>query len=188
MGQAKQRGSQQQRIEQAQAEIAVMKPEKLVCNHCEADIFDLEIMDTRGMPGLKAAFSGICTCGRPSFGFLGSAEAIERATETMQQVFDEDDGLVLSSKPVPMTGVHVIINETKTSKIVLDQFPCAECGKPVIPGAEQTTNYEKPVKHALQFGDCTHCGTQHLVASAVTKADCVALEPIVKKLIKSFGK
>lgn len=186
MGQAKKRGSQQQRIEQAQAEIAVMKPEKLVCNSCGADVFDLEVMDSRGMPGIKAAFAGLCACGHPSFGLFGNAEAVAAASEAMQEVF-KGEGPLLTSKPVPMTGVHVIINETKSSKIVLDQFPCAECGKPVTPSAEQTTVYENPVKHAVQFGDCTHCGAQHLVASTETKANCIALEPVVKKLTKSIN-
>jgi hypothetical protein len=186
MGQAKQRGSQQQRIEQAKAEISVMKPEKIVCNNCSTDIFDVEVMDSRGMPGIKAAFAGLCVCGHPSFALLGSAEAVADATAAMQKVF-ENEGPLMSGKPVPMTGLHVIINETKTSKIVLDQFPCAECEEPVFPGAEQSTVFDQPVKHSLQFGDCTHCGTKHLVASAETKADCIALEPVVKKITKSIG-
>ena len=53
MGQARQRGSLDQRIAQAQAKIEATRPEKLVCNGCGADVTIIHPVSTRGLPGVE---------------------------------------------------------------------------------------------------------------------------------------
>ena len=56
MGQAKQRGSQEERAKQAREKIEAMKPAMIICNACQAEITDVHAMDARGMPGIRAVF------------------------------------------------------------------------------------------------------------------------------------
>lgn len=77
MGQAKQRGSQTERIAQAQAKIAASKPEKLVCNGCGADVTDINPVSTRGLRGLESIWVGQCDCGQTTFAALGDPKAVE---------------------------------------------------------------------------------------------------------------
>ena len=49
MGQTKPRGSLEQRVAQAQAKIEATRPEKLVCNHCSADVTQINPVSTRGL-------------------------------------------------------------------------------------------------------------------------------------------
>ena len=46
MGQAKQRGTKEQRIAQAQAKRAALRPENLVCGACQTAVSEFEEMDT----------------------------------------------------------------------------------------------------------------------------------------------
>ena len=54
MGQAKNRGTQAERVAQALAKIEAKRPEKLVCNSCGADVRQVNPVSTRGLRGLKA--------------------------------------------------------------------------------------------------------------------------------------
>ena len=86
MGQAKRRGSRDERIAQAQARVTALRPEKLTCAKCQADIFEFEVMETQVLPGLEAAFMGKCPqCDQVSFAFKGTPEAMEDAAA----LFDE---------------------------------------------------------------------------------------------------
>jgi hypothetical protein len=60
MGQAKQRGSQEQRISQAKAKTDALRPEKLVCGACKTAFTEFAAMDTRNMRGINAVFGGQC--------------------------------------------------------------------------------------------------------------------------------
>ena len=77
MGQAKQRGSLEQRIAQAQAKIEATRPEKLVCNHCSADVTTINPVSTRGLRGLEAIWVGQCECGHTTFAASGDPKAVE---------------------------------------------------------------------------------------------------------------
>ena len=59
MGQAKNRGSHQQRVEQAKARIDALRPAIIICNDCKSEITDIEVMDTRGIIGVDACFAGV---------------------------------------------------------------------------------------------------------------------------------
>lgn len=77
MGQAKNRGSQAERIAQAQAKIAASKPEKLVCNGCGADVTQIHPVDTRGLRGIEAIWVGQCECGQTTFAASGEPKAVD---------------------------------------------------------------------------------------------------------------
>lgn len=77
MGQAKQRGSRTERVAQAQAKIEAGRPEKLVCNHCSADVTQINPVSTRGLRGLEAIWVGQCECGHTTFAASGDPKAVE---------------------------------------------------------------------------------------------------------------
>lgn len=77
MGQAKQRGTAAQRAAQAQAKIEATRPEKLVCNGCNADVTTIHPVSTRGLRGIEAIWVGLCDCGQTTFAASGEPKAVE---------------------------------------------------------------------------------------------------------------
>jgi len=77
MGQAKNRGTQAERIAQAQAKIESTRPEKLVCNGCGADVTSIHPVSTRGLRGIDAIWVGQCECGQTTFAASGEPKAVE---------------------------------------------------------------------------------------------------------------
>lgn len=89
MGQAEQRGSQDERAKQAQEKIEAMKPAMIVCNACQAEITDVHAMDARGMPGIRAVFAGMCDCGNTTHAMLGDPEAVADLVVTLEETIGE---------------------------------------------------------------------------------------------------
>ena len=77
MGQAKRRGTLDDRIAQANARIAATRPEKLVCNGCGADVTTIHPVSTRGLPGIEAIWVGQCDCGQTTFAASGDPKAVQ---------------------------------------------------------------------------------------------------------------
>ena len=78
MGQAKLRGSHEQRIEQAKARIDALRPAFIICNDCKAEITNIDVMDTRGITGVDACFVGICDkCNGTTYAVKGTPEGCE---------------------------------------------------------------------------------------------------------------
>lgn len=77
MGQAKQRGSQAQRIAAAHAKIEATRPEKLICNGCNADVTDIHPVSTRGLRGIEAIWMGQCQCGQTTFAASGDPKSVQ---------------------------------------------------------------------------------------------------------------
>ncbi len=77
MGQARLRGTRQQRVEQAHARIESTRPEKLVCNSCQADVSDIHPVSTRGLSGIESIWMGQCRCGHTTFAAAGKPEAVQ---------------------------------------------------------------------------------------------------------------
>jgi len=77
MGQAKNRGTQAERMAQARAKIEATRPEKLVCNGCKADVTDIHPVDTRGLRGIEAIWVGQCQCGQTTFAASGEPKAVD---------------------------------------------------------------------------------------------------------------
>lgn len=77
MGQAKLRGSREQRVAQAMDKIEATRPAKLVCNSCQADVTDIHPVSTRGLRGIEAIWMGQCQCGHTTFAASGEANAVQ---------------------------------------------------------------------------------------------------------------
>ncbi len=77
MGQAKNRGSQAERIAEAQTKLAATRPEKLVCNGCGGDVTTINPVSTRGLRGLEAIWVGQCDCGQTTFAATGEPKAVD---------------------------------------------------------------------------------------------------------------
>lgn len=72
MGQAKLRGSKEERIKQASERIAALRPDKLTCNNCKTDFTEFEMLDTRGLSGIEMACVGTCPeCSEITWGLKG---------------------------------------------------------------------------------------------------------------------
>lgn len=85
MGQAKQRGSKDERAAQAIARIEAIKPEFIVCNNCQEEMRDVHLMDSRGMVGIDGAFAGMCDCGHSTWAMAGDREAVANAMLSLQE-------------------------------------------------------------------------------------------------------
>ena len=77
MGQAKRRGTLDDRIAQANARIEATRPEKLVCNGCGADVTTIHPVSTRGLSGIDAIWVGQCDCGQTTFAASGDPTAVQ---------------------------------------------------------------------------------------------------------------
>ena len=77
MGQAKRRGTLDDRIAQAHARIEATRPEKLVCNGCGADVSTIHPVSTRGLAGIEAIWVGQCDCGQTTFAASGDPSAVQ---------------------------------------------------------------------------------------------------------------
>lgn len=183
MGQAKQRGTKEQREAQAKAKVEALKPLSIVCNHCQADITEVHTMDARGIQGVDAAFAGMCSCGHTTWAIAGNPNAVADFAESMQSAVGEE--AIVGSMPVKRR-MHAYINETRQDRVLLDEFPCAECGARILLDNAEARELAAPVRHAVQFGDCVDCGAAHMIVSASTKDDCVRLEPVFAEMKRSF--
>lgn len=108
MGQAKQRGTKEQRVAQAQAKIEALRPEHLVCGSCKTAFTDFGAMDTRNMKGIHAGFGGICpSCGETVLAFSGEQEAVANAMLAWQDAMESESKLGKQSQ----SGEHVPFEE-----------------------------------------------------------------------------
>ncbi len=83
MGQAKRRGTQEQRIAQAQEKLLAGRPEKLVCNSCNADVTKVNPVSPRGLRGLTSIWVGQCDCGHTTFAASGEPKAVQAFFEAV---------------------------------------------------------------------------------------------------------
>ncbi len=85
MGQAKRRGTLDQRIAQAHAKIEATRPEKLVCNGCNADVTDIHPVDTRGLRGIESLWVGQCDCGQTTFAASGDPKSVQAFFDALSE-------------------------------------------------------------------------------------------------------
>lgn len=97
MGQAKQRGSREERAAEAIAKAESRKPKSITCNACQAEITDVQVMDARGMDGIEGAYAGICTCGHTTWAMAGHPDAVSRAMIALQETVGGES--ILGSMP-----------------------------------------------------------------------------------------
>ena len=99
MGQAKNRGTQDQRIAQARAKIDALRPAKMVCGACKTSFTDFGLIDTQGMPGIHAAFGGVCpSCGETVLAFSGDKDAVANAMIAWQDAMESEGKLGMQSR------------------------------------------------------------------------------------------
>jgi hypothetical protein len=99
MGQAKNRGTQDQRIAQARAKIDALRPAKMVCGACKTAFTDFGLIDTQGMPGIHAAFGGVCpACGETVLAFSGEKDAVANAMIAWQDAMGPEGKLGMQSR------------------------------------------------------------------------------------------
>lgn len=78
MGEAKRRGNQVQRTEQAKNSLRALLPNMVTCNHCKAGLTEIEPLDVRGMRGMRAAGAANCkACQHDTWVLDGTPEGIE---------------------------------------------------------------------------------------------------------------
>lgn len=94
MGQAKQRGTREQRIAQARAKIDADRPAKIVCNSCSAEVGSIDLVDTKGLRGIEGIWMGRCECGHITFAAAGEPQAVQAFFDAL----DPDSELLLGSQ------------------------------------------------------------------------------------------
>ena len=92
MGQAKRRGSKEQRKAQAEQRMKDLMPDFLTCNNCNEKIEDLVPMPTNGVRGIEVACVGLCkACGQETWGVNGDPQAVEAFTIAMTEGIADKD-------------------------------------------------------------------------------------------------
>ena len=77
MGEAKRRGSHEIRKEQVVTSLRARFPATVKCNHCAAELSEINPLDTRGMPGLRLAGVAHCSaCDHNTFVLDGEPQAL----------------------------------------------------------------------------------------------------------------
>ncbi len=94
MGQAKRRGTQEERVAQAMARIEAKRPEKLICNSCQAEVTKINPVSTKGLRGLESIWVGQCDCGHTTFAASGEPKAVQAFFDAL----GDDAELLLASQ------------------------------------------------------------------------------------------
>lgn len=77
MGQAKERGTREDRVAQAAAIADRLRPPEMKCNVCGTTLNDVSAQDTSALPGIHAAFGAHCTaCGKDTWAVRGEPAAV----------------------------------------------------------------------------------------------------------------
>lgn len=89
MGQAKLKGSFEQRKKQAVSAARAQFPPSVKCNNCGHELTEIQPMDVRKMPGMRLAGGAICSeCSQTTWVLDGTPEALEQ----LQNVMTEEHG------------------------------------------------------------------------------------------------
>jgi len=92
MGQAKLRGSVDNRIAQAKDKVESLRPEKMTCDQCKKDFSEFDVVSNKGMPGINAIFTGICpNCGSETVSFVGARNAVIQAATAYSKTLESED-------------------------------------------------------------------------------------------------
>lgn len=77
VGQANNRGTQQERVAAAMLATAQGSPPTIACNVCKAVLPQAERLDTQGLKGIELAFKSHCTaCDQDTWAVRGEAAAV----------------------------------------------------------------------------------------------------------------
>lgn len=104
MGEAKRRGTPEERAAQARAKIEALRPAQLVCGHCKTAFGTFDALDVPGLPGIDAVFGGECpNCGNDVVVFKGAPDAVAQAMIAWEKMLGADAQLGYQSSD----GRHV---------------------------------------------------------------------------------
>ncbi len=100
MGEAKRRGSRDSRVAEAVAKLKALQPDFIECNNCNSKLTDIELMDTRGTPGIEAAFGAYCSnCESITWALLGDPDAVADFYATLESEVGPDIKIGSAKKP-----------------------------------------------------------------------------------------
>ena len=100
MSQARRRGSFEERKLKA-----MMRglPEYLTCNNCEAKVYELTPLDTKGLTGLDAACFGACgSCQQITYGVSGDPLVCQEFLAAMTMQAGEESSLKAAIETMPL--------------------------------------------------------------------------------------
>lgn len=146
MGQARGRGSREQRVAQAQERAAALRPRVLVCGNCETEVTEFQALDHRGMVGVTAAYGGICpSCHHMVVAAAGDKEAVARVLEYFALTSTAGGEVILDSQPKHGLATCIGCGCTDRRACVTDGGPC----------------HWLKVDYPAGVGVCSECG-EHL--------------------------
>lgn len=77
MGQARLRGTPEQRKQAAIERQLALRPKYIKCNNCQAELSDMTSLDIADIKGIEAAFAAHCPhCGHDTYAIKGEREAV----------------------------------------------------------------------------------------------------------------
>lgn len=90
MGQAKNRGAFEDRVNQAKEKMESLKPATIECVHCKAEVGDLIDLEPPASAGIDAAFSALCLkCGLLNYKIIGPENKVREVYRKL--AFDKLD-------------------------------------------------------------------------------------------------
>jgi hypothetical protein len=93
MGQARQRGSLEQRQQAAIDKQLALRPKFITCNHCQATLTAMDAVDVSALPGITAAFEAHCPhCEHDTYAIKGEPEAVARLHAAIEQAAGGSSG------------------------------------------------------------------------------------------------
>lgn len=98
MGQAKLRGTPEQRKQAAIDKQLSLRPKHIICNHCQAELSEMDPIDVSELAGIDAAFVATCPhCSHDTYAIKGEREAVVR----MHMAIEDASGRESTAGVVP---------------------------------------------------------------------------------------
>ena len=98
MGQAKLRGTTQQRQAAAIEKQLTLRPKHITCNHCQAVLTEMQPMGLTDIQGIEAAFAAHCPhCDHDTYAIKGEPEAVAQ----LHMAIEDATGQASQSGVVP---------------------------------------------------------------------------------------
>ncbi|ABM39690.1 MULTISPECIES: hypothetical protein [Polaromonas] len=100
MGQAKLRGTFEQRAANAKTNARAQFPDSIQCNNCQAWLTEIEPLDIRGIPGMRLAGGAVCAgCAHTTWVLDGTPEALAGMQGYLDDAQDEEAKIGFVKKP-----------------------------------------------------------------------------------------
>jgi uncharacterized protein with PIN domain len=78
LGQAKNRGTEEERIAEAIRTVSAANPPTIVCNSCKIELNNINAADTSRLKGIEVVFSAHCSsCGQDTWAVRGEIAAVK---------------------------------------------------------------------------------------------------------------